>query len=59
MSHIDDVKDYLTSLQNRICAELESVDGTAMFARDAWKRPGGGGGESGFCRMVGCSSRQA
>jgi len=46
MSHIDDVKDYLTSLQNRICAELESVDGTAMFARDAWKRPGGGGGES-------------
>jgi coproporphyrinogen III oxidase len=46
MSNIDDVKGYLTSLQNRICAELETVDGNATFARDAWERPGGGGGES-------------
>jgi len=46
MSNIDDVKDYLVALQNRICAELEQLDGGALFARDAWDRPGGGGGES-------------
>ncbi len=46
MSHIDAVKDYLVALQNRICAELEQLDGRAHFAHDAWQRPGGGGGES-------------
>ena len=46
MSNIDDVIQYLTSLQNRICAELETLDGKAGFARDSWERPGGGGGES-------------
>ena len=46
MSNLDDVKDYLIALQNRICAELEQIDGQARFARDAWERPGGGGGES-------------
>ncbi len=46
MSNIDDVKDYLVALQNRICAELEQLDGRAHFAHDAWQRPGGGGGES-------------
>ena len=46
MSNIDDVIQYFTSLQNRICAELETLDGEARFARDAWERPGGGGGES-------------
>ena len=46
MSNIDDVKDYLVTLQNRICAELEVLDGQATFVRDAWDRPGGGGGES-------------
>ena len=43
---IDDVIQYLTSLQNRICAELETLDGKGSFIRDAWDRPGGGGGES-------------
>ena len=43
---IDDVKDYLTGLQNRICAELESLDGKAAFGSDTWERPGGGGGDS-------------
>ena len=43
---IDDVIRYLTSLQNRICAELETLDGKASFVSDAWDRPGGGGGES-------------
>jgi coproporphyrinogen III oxidase len=46
MSNIDDVRNYLTNLQNRICAELETLDGKATFVRDAWERPGGGGGES-------------
>jgi coproporphyrinogen III oxidase len=46
MSNIDDVKAHLASLQNRICAELEALDGKATFARDTWERPGGGGGES-------------
>ena len=46
MSNIDEVKDYLVALQNRICAELEQIDGKARFASDAWDRPDGGGGES-------------
>ena len=35
---IDDVIQYLTNLQNRICAELETLDGKASFVRDAWDR---------------------
>ncbi|MEO1244979.1 MAG: oxygen-dependent coproporphyrinogen oxidase [Pseudomonadota bacterium] len=46
MSRTDDVKSYLLSLQNRIVAELEAVDGKGQFIRDAWQRDGGGGGES-------------
>jgi len=46
MGQIDDAKTYLLSLQNRICAELETLDGKATFQRDAWDREGGGGGES-------------
>ncbi len=46
MSDIDAVRHYLTGLQNRLCAELETLDGKAHFAKDAWQRPGGGGGES-------------
>jgi coproporphyrinogen III oxidase len=46
MSNLEHVKEYLMSLQNRICAALEDIDGEAKFAHDAWDRPGGGGGES-------------
>lgn len=46
MSNIDDAKSYLLSLQNRICAELETIDGKAKFQHDSWEREGGGGGES-------------
>jgi coproporphyrinogen III oxidase len=46
MSNIDDVRHWLTNLQNRICAELEALDGKATFVGDVWDRPGGGGGES-------------
>ena len=36
--------DYIHDLQNRICADLESVDGKEKFIEDAWERPEGGGG---------------
>lgn len=43
---IDRVKEYLLSLQDRICAELAEEDGAAEFIVDEWQRPGGGGGRS-------------
>src|SRR5580658_5922521 len=39
------VRRYLTDLHDRITAAVEAVD-SARFRRDAWQRPGGGGGES-------------
>ncbi len=39
------VRRYLEGLQERISAAVESID-TSRFRRDAWQRPGGGGGES-------------
>ena len=46
MNELSQVKDYLQALQNRIVAELEQLDGKRSFQRDAWERPGGGGGLS-------------
>jgi coproporphyrinogen III oxidase len=48
MSEINDaaVEEYLRSLQARIVASLEDVDGKAKFRQDRWDRPGGGGGDS-------------
>jgi len=46
VNETDDVKSYLLSLQNRIVAELEAIDGKGQFRKDAWQRPEGGGGES-------------
>ncbi|MBY6188795.1 oxygen-dependent coproporphyrinogen oxidase [Marinobacter hydrocarbonoclasticus] len=40
------VKQYLLSLQNRICEALERADGEAAFQQDQWQREEGGGGES-------------
>jgi coproporphyrinogen III oxidase len=40
------VEHYLTGLQDRLCANLEEVDGGARFADDLWERPEGGGGRS-------------
>lgn len=40
------VKNYLTDLQDRICAAVAAVDGAKAFAEDSWERPGGGGGRS-------------
>ncbi len=46
MNELKQVKEYLQSLQSRIVAELEQLDGKAKFRRDPWDRPGGGGGLS-------------
>jgi coproporphyrinogen III oxidase len=40
------VKDFLLSLQDTICQELESVDGQQKFKEDAWERELGGGGRT-------------
>ena len=53
MKQIDKVNEYLTSLQNRIVAELEHLDGKAEFIEDTWDRPGGGGGRSRVLRNGG------
>jgi coproporphyrinogen III oxidase len=39
---LEAVHGYLEGLQNRICGELESLDGEARFRREAIPRPGGG-----------------
>ena len=45
---MSDVKEtfvtFLHDLQERICKRVEELDGEARFCRDAWQRPGGGGG---------------
>ena len=43
---VDDVKNYLLDLQDRICATLEQADGQGEFLEDSWERPGGGGGRT-------------
>lgn len=43
---ISAVKNYLLSLQDRICQGLELEDGGASFKEESWERPGGGGGRS-------------
>ncbi|HEY0273973.1 MAG TPA: oxygen-dependent coproporphyrinogen oxidase [Chitinophaga sp.] len=37
---------FIHSLQDRICAAFEAIDGKAVFREDAWERPGGGGGKT-------------
>lgn len=43
---IEQVKNYLLSLQDEICKGLEQCDGKASFVEDAWDRPQGGGGRT-------------
>ncbi len=43
---IDSVRAYLTALQDRLCDELQQLDGRAKFHRDSWQRDAGGGGDS-------------
>ncbi len=37
---------FIHQLQDKICAELEKIDGKATFQEDAWHRDGGGGGKT-------------
>jgi coproporphyrinogen III oxidase len=46
MDFTKECADYFRGLQNRICAALERLDGTAMFREDTWVREGGGGGRT-------------
>ena len=50
MNSTQQVKEFLTGLQERIVERLEEVDGK-HFRRDKWERPEGGGGLS--CVMEG------
>jgi coproporphyrinogen III oxidase len=43
---IEEVKNWLLSLQERICTGLQEEDGTGVFREDEWRRPEGGGGRS-------------
>ncbi len=40
------VRTYLMDLQDRICAQMEGVDGVAKFHEDVWQRSEGGGGRT-------------
>ncbi|NQZ03050.1 oxygen-dependent coproporphyrinogen oxidase [Idiomarina sp.] len=40
------VLNYLLSLQDSICQQLEAVDGSGHFQQDEWQREQGGGGRS-------------
>ncbi|MGO2148892.1 oxygen-dependent coproporphyrinogen oxidase [Halomonas sp.] len=44
--HLDDVKQYLLGLQDRLCEGLAAADGKAAFKEDSWQREEGGGGRS-------------
>ena len=37
---------FIHDLQERICGELERLDGKAVFVLDEWEREGGGGGRT-------------
>jgi coproporphyrinogen III oxidase len=50
MTDFDRVRDYLTGLQDRICAAVESADGSARFREDVWTREEGGGGRTRILR---------
>ena len=39
-------RELVLGLQDKICSELENVDGEGKFQEETWKRPEGGGGRS-------------
>lgn len=50
MDSIEDVRDVLTALQDRLCSAIEAVDGRARFIEDCWTREEGGGGRTRILR---------
>lgn len=47
---IDKIQNYLLTLQADICAQLEQVDGQALFIKDTWEKPNGKG--NGLTRVL-------
>lgn len=45
-AYLAEVKTYLMLLQDKICQQLEALDGGASFQEDSWEREAGGGGRS-------------
>lgn len=45
-SDINEVKNYLLALQDRICEALQGEEPAARFIEDVWDRPEGGGGRT-------------
>ena len=44
--NLEQVKDYLLSLQNNICDAISAADGHATFTEEEWEREAGGGGRT-------------
>ena len=44
--NINEIRDYLLGLQDRICISLERIDGEERFFQDDWSRPDGGSGRT-------------
>jgi len=44
--NINEIRDYLLGLQDRICVTLEGIDGGERFFQDDWSRPDGGSGRT-------------
>lgn len=44
--NINEIREYLLGLQDRICAALEQIDAGERFIEDTWSRPEGGGGRT-------------
>lgn len=44
--NLSTVREYLTTLQDSICATLQADDGGETFSTDKWTRPEGGGGRT-------------
>ena len=44
--NLEEVKDYLLSLQDSICEAISAADGLASFTEEAWEREAGGGGRT-------------
>lgn len=42
----EEIATWFRALQDRICAELETIDGKGKFVEDQWERAEGGGGRS-------------
>lgn len=52
-AQIEQVKQFLLSLQDDICLSLEQLDGANTFVEDTWQRQEGGGGRSRVMRHGG------